>query len=194
MLAAMKHRRVSTSQNDPLQIAAVEAPTGGRIGVTFCPGKKDPNGLSAIWDRDLALDIAAVRDWGAGAWVCLMERHEFDDMHVPNLAESVEAAGLEFIHLPIVDLQPPGAPFEAQWRRAGARLHARLDRGEAVLVHCRGGRGRAGTVAARLLVERGMAPEAAIEAVRAVRPGAIETAPQVAHVRGLAVGVRPRGG
>lgn len=184
----MGGRRVSTSQSDPLQIASVEAPGGGRIGVTFCPGKKDPNGLSAIWDRDLALDLAAVRDWGATAWVCLMERREFDDMHVPNLAEAVAAAGLEFIHLPIVDLQPPGAEFEALWDGAGARLHARLDRGEAVLVHCRGGRGRAGTVAARLLIERGMPAEEAILRIREARPGAIETPPQLAYVRALVVG------
>jgi protein-tyrosine phosphatase len=47
-----------------------------------------------------------------------------------------------------------------------------------VLVHCRGGLGRAGTIAARLLVELGMDPAKAIENVRAVRAGAIETSDQ----------------
>jgi ADP-ribosyl-[dinitrogen reductase] hydrolase len=49
-------------------------------------------------------------------------------------------------------------------------------------VHCRGGLGRAGTVAARLLAELGMAPADAISRVRAVRPGAIQTQAQREYV------------
>jgi ADP-ribosyl-[dinitrogen reductase] hydrolase len=55
--------------------------------------------------------------------------------------------------------------------------------GHDVLVHCRGGLGRAGTIAARLLVELGMEPAEAIARVRAVRPGAIETPEQERFVR-----------
>ena len=185
----MAKRRLSTSENDPLHVGSIQAPGGGRLGVTICPGKKDPDGLSAIWDRNLSLDLAAIRDWGASTVVCMMEPHEFEEMQVPKLPESVRAAGMDFVHLPIHDLQAPGADFESMWLRAGPDLHARLDREEAILLHCRGGRGRAGTVAARLLIERGMPPQDAIDAVRAARPGAIETDPQIAYVRSLPVGV-----
>jgi ADP-ribosyl-[dinitrogen reductase] hydrolase len=61
---------------------------------------------------------------------------------------------------------------------AGEKLRSILRRGLDVLVHCRGGLGRAGTIAARLLVELGMEPTKAIASVRAVRPGAIETSDQ----------------
>ena len=61
--------------------------------------------------------------------------------------------------------------------RGGAAAR-RLRRGERVLVHCRGGLGRAGSVAARLLVEFGAAPVDAIAQVRVARPGAIETREQ----------------
>jgi hypothetical protein len=57
-------------------------------------------------------------------------------------------------------------------------LRSILRSGSDVLVHCRGGLGRAGTIAARLLVELGMKPATAIASVRAVRPGAIETSDQ----------------
>jgi ADP-ribosyl-[dinitrogen reductase] hydrolase len=57
-----------TSLLHPLQIAAVAAgPEFGRIGVTFCPGKYDPHGMNGYWDRDLALDLDVIRDWGASA-------------------------------------------------------------------------------------------------------------------------------
>jgi ADP-ribosyl-[dinitrogen reductase] hydrolase len=51
------------------------------------------------------------------------------------------------------------------------------------ITHCRGGLGRAGLVAALLLIETGLEAEAAIRAVRAARPGAIETAAQERYVR-----------
>jgi ADP-ribosyl-[dinitrogen reductase] hydrolase len=51
-----------------------------------------------------------------------------------------------------------------------------------------GGLGRSGMIAARLLVELGEEPRAAIQRVRAVRRGAIETAAQEAYV----LACRPR--
>jgi protein-tyrosine phosphatase len=52
-----------------------------------------------------------------------------------------------------------------------------------VLVHCAAGLGRTGTLAALLLVEGGLEPEAAIARVRQARPGTLETADQEAFVR-----------
>ena len=54
-----------------------------------------------------------------------------------------------------------------------------------MLVHCRGGLGRAGTVGAILLVAMGESPDVAIRKVREVRPGAIETKDQEDYVRNL---------
>src|SRR5271166_3342939 len=53
-----------TSLTHPLQIAAVAAGAGfGRVGITLCPGKCDPHAMSGEWERDLAVDLDAVRDW-----------------------------------------------------------------------------------------------------------------------------------
>ena len=54
-----------SSASHPLQINAVQAdPSFGRIGLTFCPGKKDTLAMTNAWDRDLAIDLEAIRDWG----------------------------------------------------------------------------------------------------------------------------------
>lgn len=68
---------------------------------------------------------------------------------------------------------------------AGLEIHQRIDAGERLLIHCRGGLERSGLVAARILVERGCAPRDAVHRVRAVRPGAIETRDQEEYVFAL---------
>ena len=137
------------SQTDPLRIDSVRVSAlGGEIGMTLCPGKKAASLSGFQWDRDLALDAAAIREWGARAVVTLIEEHEFRELDVEQLPEVIRGAGLEWHHLPIRDIDVPGGHFEKRWQYAGARLRERLRSGERVLVHCKGGLGRAGTVAA----------------------------------------------
>ncbi|MEQ9015740.1 MAG: ADP-ribosylglycohydrolase family protein [Marinovum algicola] len=177
-----------TSFTHPLQIATLPMPdgSGGAVGVTFCPGKRDRHAATGVWDRDLEADLLVIRDWGASAVVTLMEDHELANVGVPNLGAAVEAMGMRWIHAPVVDVSVPGDAFSRVWASAGAEVRGILAGGGRVLVHCRGGLGRSGTLAACLLVEAGQDPEAAIAAVRAARPGAIETREQADHVRATA--------
>jgi ADP-ribosyl-[dinitrogen reductase] hydrolase len=175
-----------TSISHPLQIAVVTAGSGfGRIGITFCPGKYDPHGMSGAWDRDLARDLDMIRDWGATAIVTLLEPKELTLLRVEGLGEQVLRRNILWFHLPIVDVSIPDGRFEEEWDVAGESLRSILRSGSDVLVHCRGGLGRAGTIAARLLVELGMEPATAIASVRRVRPGAIETRDQEKFVLNL---------
>ncbi len=175
-----------TSKTHPLQIASVAVPgTRGVIGLTLCPGKKDQAAMTGAWKRDLETDVAAIRAWGAGAVVCLMESFELKLLDVEALSETVESEGMRWFHLPIRDVSVPSVAFENLWTVKGPELRAIVSKGGRVLVHCRGGLGRSGMVAARLLVEFGMKPDAAIALVRKHRPGAIETAAQEDYVRAL---------
>lgn len=168
-----------TSKSDPLRIDAVAAtPAPGLIGLTICPGKKDPHAMSGPWARDLDADLEAIRDWGAIALVSLIEDQEFGLLEVPGLGLRARASGLEWHHLPIRDMSIPDWRFDAGWQVSGPRLATALKEGRRVVVHCRGGLGRSGMVAALLLIEQGVAPGDAIGRVRAARPGAIETGEQ----------------
>jgi protein-tyrosine phosphatase len=134
--------------------------------------------MSGEWERDLAVDLDAVRDWGAAAVITLVKPKELTLLKVERLGEEVLRRNMLWFHLPIVDASIPDQRFEEQWEIAGEEARGLLRGGRDVLVHCRGGLGRAGTIAARLLVEVGMEPAEAIARVRAVRPGAIETREQ----------------
>jgi ADP-ribosylglycohydrolase/protein-tyrosine phosphatase len=173
---------VRTSQTDPIQVAEVMCGRGV-IGVTFCPGKSGTSVFGAPWARDLDVDIAAIRAWGASLVLTLIEDHEFELLQVQGLGEAVRAAGMTWIHAPIRDVDVPGEDFERRWAVVGHKVRAELRRANRVLIHCRGGRGRAGMIAARLMVELGESPAEAIRRMRDARPGTIETSAQEAHVR-----------
>jgi ADP-ribosyl-[dinitrogen reductase] hydrolase len=177
-----------TSLTHPLEIAAVSAgPVLGRVGITFCPGKYDLQAMTGYWDRDLSIDLDAIRNWGAAAVVTLLEPKEVLLLRVEHLGEEIRRRGMLWFHLPIADVSTPDEGFERNWALAGDELRTLLHNRRDVLVHCRGGLGRAGTIAARLLIELGMEPAIAISRVRAVRPGAIETREQEKYVLGIRV-------
>ena len=176
-------RSVRTSLSHPLQIDELSIDgIDGILGLTLCPGKIDPYGLTASWKRDLIADMDVITEWGASAVVSLIEDSEFDLLHVPDLGPTVEKVGMTWYHLPIRDIMAPGDAFERRWGDKGEEIKDSLSAGGRVLLHCRGGLGRAGTVAARILIEFGYAPDAAIESVRSARPGAIENSVQERYV------------
>lgn len=173
-----------TSHTHPLQIAEVQAsPSHGRIGITFCPGKHDRFAHTGAWERDLGIDLDSIAAWGAKLVLTLVEPAELHELKVPNLGHEIKQRGIEWRHLPIADFSVPSDAFEREWETQGREIREMLRNGDDVLVHCKGGLGRAGMIAARLLVELGMAPDQAIHAVRRARKGAIETPSQLALVR-----------
>jgi len=176
--------QVRTSQTHPIQISEVRAsPSHGRIGITFCPGKQDPFAHTGAWKRDLGTDLDAICDWGAKLVLTLVESEELAMLKVSHLGQEVQNRGIAWRHLPIADYSIPNQVFEDLWLVHGREIRQMLRNGEDVLLHCKGGLGRAGMIAARLLVELGMEPDEAIRDVRRERKGAIETSSQLALVR-----------
>jgi protein-tyrosine phosphatase len=174
-----------TSEIYPLIINEVLVPgCPGAIGITFCPGKKDRHSNTGIWERDLEADMESIRAWGTTCLVTLMEDHEFDQLGVRQLPFKAQEVGLTWFHIPIPDVSIPDFRFHERWSGIGLRLMNVLLAGEKVVVHCRGGLGRSGIVAALLLIEAGMDSREAVDMVRAARQGAIETIQQEAYVRG----------
>lgn len=176
-------RSYKTSTSHPLRVDAFQAGQG-EIGLTFCPGKHQDGAISGNWRRDLLTDIAVLRDWGASDVLTLIEPHEFVALKVEPLGAQVEAAGIRWHHLPIPDTQPPGDAFEAGWPDLSRHLIGALQAGGKVHIHCKGGLGRAGTVAALLLreVEPDLTLASALARIRKARQGAVETRQQVRYL------------
>ncbi|HCG00246.1 MAG TPA: hypothetical protein DEV93_06840 [Chloroflexi bacterium] len=89
--------------------------------------------------------------------------------------DSEEIDGIDFLHLPVIDMT---APQPSQLIQALRFIDHQRARGRAVAAHCLQGQGRTGTVLAAYLVRQGMEPEAAISRLRMICPGAIEAKDQ----------------
>jgi atypical dual specificity phosphatase len=82
---------------------------------------------------------------------------------------------LAYLHLPIEDLNPPSLQ---QAQEAVQFIKEQNEKGHPVLVHCGAGMGRTGTILACYLVGQGRTAQEAIDEVRRVRPGSVETEEQ----------------
>lgn len=142
----------------------------GRLSLSFSPGKKDKK-----WNRDLNQDLNLIKLDGIQVIVCLLEWSEMSSLQISNYPKLAQADNFLFYHLPIRDL---GYPQEQQLHILIPILIGHLISGQSVLVHCRGGLGRAGTICACCLCHFGYDGKTAIEEVRKKRPGAIQTTKQ----------------
>jgi protein-tyrosine phosphatase len=84
----------------------------------------------------------------------------------PSDNEHLQELGIERRHVPVPDRGPPTVEQLAEvasWLTEG-------DQGAQLYVHCKGGFGRAATMAVGLLILHGSAPDNAVEQVRLARP------------------------
>ena len=173
---------IRTSISHPLQINVLDfskyTKYSGKIGMTFCAGKKQFSAYSnVLWDRDLTTDVSVIKQWGADIWLNLMEDKDLVSVKLDpeNFSRTIKTAGIEYLHYPIVDGSVPDERESLLWdnERIPALL-SRINNGCKILIHCRGGLGRTGLIAARLLIAAGIKPVEAIAIVRDVRTGTIE--------------------
>lgn len=132
---------------------------------TPCPGTKDTS-------RDDAL--ATLKAAGARVLITVMPDEELAINEVSDLGACSQAQGLRWFQLPVADDSEPGPDFDASWAKVKADLKQLLDAGERIAIHCKGGSGRTGLVAAVLLLQQGLPLDEATRQVQALRPNALK--------------------
>ena len=165
--------------DDILPIGEITSPYfNGVIGVHPYPGKI----------QGLAGDLQRIKAWGASFLITFVEQKELVSLGIDDLGEKAVALGFKWFHLPIDDFGCPAAsgPFEDAWQDINQDLQDCLKSGGRVALHCKGGFGRSGSLAARLLIEFGHDPNEAISLVRQGRgSAAIETKVQEDYLHNL---------
>lgn len=141
-----------------------------RLTLSIAPGKKDNR-----WNRNLDTDLDIIKQNGINVIVCLLEWSEMGMLSLTDYPIKAQEKGLIFYHLPIKDR---GVTNQKELFTLIPILVKHLFSGHNVLVHCRCGLGRAGTICGCCLCHFGYQGRIAIETVRGQRPGAIQTAKQ----------------
>ena len=140
------------------------------FGISRCPGS---------WTSSTKEDLNIFEQQQVEYVVCLQQEHELERLEPPETIsirrQSLEQLGMSMLHEPIEDFC---APSMDQTLRILAHINQQLQRQHKVVVHCQAGLGRAGTIAACLLIEKGMSTDGAISMVRWLRPGAIQSQSQ----------------
>lgn len=139
-----------------------------------------PDVLAAMSRPDtLRSTLKSLQDAGVGAIVTLTES---------SLQRAlVEQFGIDYHHMPLRDFAAPSHELIQQF--IGIVKNTRKT-GKSTVVHCLAGRGRSGTMAACYLVSLGRSSRKAIEEVRRLRPGSIETVEQEEAVHEYAFRMR----
>jgi protein-tyrosine phosphatase len=166
-----------TSLSSPIEVDILTSEglmQPGQLAMTMAPGKQDEED-HIIWKRDLQADLDRLREhYGVDRLVCLLEKEELEQLKIPDLLAEANTRGMMTEHLPLPDDGLP-ASMEKFSVLVDTVVNA-IATGETVLIHCKGGQGRTGMLAAACLVRLGYTPEAAIATIRQVRAGALSAA------------------
>ena len=146
----------------------------GRLAISLAPGKKDHR-----WNRDLQMDLARIKNDDIHVIVCCLEWYEIRMLNITDYPRMAQENGFIFYHLPIKDRD---VPQDKELNSIIPIIVQHLLVGHNVLVHCRAGLGRAGTICACCLGHFGYTGTDAINLVRKQRPGAIQTNKQERYV------------
>ena len=129
-------------------------------------GSSRPGGLR---DTNLPADLDELQAYGIGAIVSMTE--------TPIDQLAVEALGLRYSHIPVIDFTAPSVP---QILDALTDIDAAQAEGRAVLVHCAAGQGRSATILCSWLIRRGSTADEAVAHLRSVCDRAVENEAQLA--------------
>lgn len=137
-------------------------------GVDEIPLPEGPGRLSICGKHFVGPDpITALSESTCDTIVCLCERTEMEDRY-PDYVQWLESNdGGVARWYPVCDLH---APEVGEARRLIAELRSLLRGGHSVLMHCGAGIGRAGTMAAAVLIDMGLTRSQALEVVSSARP------------------------
>lgn len=169
------------SENFPIKIDKILEEEDVFISLTFCPGKKGVSG-SGVWNRDLTLDFEKLKEYKVEVIVPLITDYEFKKLKVEDYFKLVEEKEMKMIHFPIGDVTVP--KDINTFKIFIDQLYDEYKNKKNILIHCRGGLGRAGLVGACLLIKiKNLKPKEAINIIRNKRSNkCIETIDQEKYV------------
>lgn len=160
-----------TSDSHPILIDFIQSQWEGtaKLGITFAPGKKQKDAMTGSWTRDLEKDVERIaKYYGIKTLVSMVELWEMEELKIEDEFKVCEKQGIRTYHHPVVDNSIP-TEREEFVRLVKEVVDESLRKGKSVVVHCKGGLGRAPTFACACLLYSGRTLNEAVKMVRTAR-------------------------
>ncbi|EPT02684.1 phosphatases II [Fomitopsis schrenkii] len=151
----------STTDRPPVPTLTPEPRSLGNMYLSSCPGKKvrlsgPVKGKCGVC-RDLRMDLQRIKDFGVACIVCCLDDEELRTLGVPwaEYSSTADELGLDVLRIPTPEGLTPASisDFDVQLDKL---IESYTLDGKPVLVHCRGGVGRAGLVACCWMLRLGL--------------------------------------
>lgn len=150
--------------------------TSGKIGLTILPGRQD-------YSRAIDEDLKQLKSYKVGTVIPLITDDEFDHFGVSDLMKKYNEYEFNVKRLPIMDQL---VSSEQEMKDLVSFIDKQLKNNDRILLHCVGGLGRSGLVAACYLKYKGLNTDQAIASVRKTRgPRAVESKVQEEFVKNI---------
>ncbi|KAJ3975192.1 hypothetical protein EV361DRAFT_538575 [Lentinula raphanica] len=144
----------------------------GNLFMSSCPGKKvrlkgPVKGRSGVC-RDLPADLQRMKDLGVGCVVCCLDDNELEFLGAPwpEYQAATNKIGLDVLRLPTPEGLAPALTPSMLDKELTTLIHTYTLRGIPVLVHCRGGVGRAGVISACWILKLGLCGWSSTDSIR----------------------------
>jgi len=152
----------------------LEVSNGAKFIFTPCPGTKDTSIQQAFDDLIRA---------GADAVITVLPNSELERLSLRTFCEKAAAQPFKWFQLPIEDDSEPDQRFETAWLEAKDALIDLVRSNKTIAIHCRGGSGRTGLMAAILLLESGESWDTVKPLIQSIRPKALTLDPHLSYLR-----------
>lgn len=189
------HWEKRTSITHPIKVDWITNPRmTGKIGITLCPGKCQPISWSGGWNRDLETDVARLLGMEVHTIISLIEQKEMEELQVPNLGDVIQRHQINWIHLPIPDTTVPTNETMENLESFKDTIVNSLLSEEKVVVHCKGGLGRAATIVCMILNWFNVPTKQSIDHIRKVRsPDCVNPEQEEFLLKNCQVNIRANG-
>ena len=146
---------------------------GAKLIFTPCPGTK---GVSIVDS------LKSLKEAGAQAVITMMTMAELTEKQADTLPALCAELRMDWYHLPVEDSCAPEAPFAQAFAQQKAILLGLVESGATMVIHCHGGSGRTGMMAAILMLELGYAPAQVKSQIQLIRPKSLTSPVQVNYL------------
>jgi protein-tyrosine phosphatase len=129
------------------------------------------NGLLGMMPRpkggsELSKEIQTLSNQKVDCVVCLIEQSEMEELDLLEESAFCEKVGITFIHFPIKDFH---LPEQKAYFSLLDSINERLQKNQKIVIHCRAGIGRTGTITAGLLLKNKIHTENIFEYLSKIR-------------------------